>query len=115
MTTKFNQKPTIFVTSFSQTKFSTKDALSRDPMNSVFCGAAVPAAFEDLQVTRLPLQFQLRQASFQIPGSISGDSGGASAATRLVARQRQTASTETKARANQMRRKVMKCWRVNVS
>ena len=51
----------------------------------------------------------------QIPDSIRGDSGGDSAATRLVARQRQTASTETKARANQIRRKVMKCWRVNVS
>jgi hypothetical protein len=51
----------------------------------------------------------------QIPGSISGDSAGASAAMRLVARQRKTASVETRTSAIQMRRKVMKCWRVNVS
>src|SRR5205085_10788271 len=53
--------------------------------------------------------------ALQIPGSISGESGGASAASGLVARQRKTASAETRTSANQMRRKVMKCWRVNVS
>jgi len=38
MTTKLNQKPTIVVTSFSQTKFSTKDARSMDLENSIFRG-----------------------------------------------------------------------------
>ena len=42
---------------------------------------ATVAAFEDLQAARLPLQIQ---GSLQIPGSISGESGGASAATRLA-------------------------------
>jgi hypothetical protein len=32
MITKLNQKPAAVVTSFSQTKFSAKDALSRDPL-----------------------------------------------------------------------------------
>jgi hypothetical protein len=36
MTTKLNQKSTTVVTSFSQTKFSTKDALSRDPLEFFF-------------------------------------------------------------------------------
>jgi len=32
MITKLNQKPATLVTSFSQTKFSTKDAPSKDPL-----------------------------------------------------------------------------------
>jgi hypothetical protein len=36
MTMKLNQKSATVVTSFSQTKFSTKDALSRDPLEFFF-------------------------------------------------------------------------------
>jgi hypothetical protein len=36
MTTKLNQKSTTVVTSFSQTKFSAKDAISRDRLEFFF-------------------------------------------------------------------------------
>jgi hypothetical protein len=55
MIMKLNQKPATVVTSFSQTKFSTKDALSRDRLEL----RAAVAAFEDLQAARLPLQIQV--------------------------------------------------------
>jgi len=48
---KLNQKPAAVVTSFSQTKFSTKDALARDRLEFPAAGAA----FEDLQAARLSL------------------------------------------------------------
>ena len=112
MTMKLNQKSATVVTSFSQTKFSAKDARLRGSAGILSSMKATVAAFEDLQAARLPLQIQ---GSLQIPGSISGESGGASAATRWLVRQRKTASAETRTSANQMRRKVMKCWRVNVS
>jgi hypothetical protein len=51
MIMKLNQKPATVVTSFSQTKFSTKDALSRDRLEL----RAAVAAFEDLQAARLSL------------------------------------------------------------
>jgi hypothetical protein len=51
MTMKLNQKPATVVTSFSQTKFSTRDALSRDRLEF----RAAVAAFEDLQAARLSL------------------------------------------------------------
>jgi len=45
---KLNQKPAAVVTSFSQTKFSTRDALSSDRLEF----RAAVAAFEDLQAAR---------------------------------------------------------------
>jgi len=51
MTMKLNQKPATVVTSFSQTKFSTKDALARGSAGT----PSSSAAFEDLQAARLSL------------------------------------------------------------
>ena len=51
--------------------------------NSSSVKAAV-AGFEDLRATRLPRQISRSTGSFQIPGSISGESGGAAAATHLA-------------------------------
>jgi len=51
MTLKLNQKPATVVTSFSQTKFSPRDALSRDRLEF----RAAVAAFEDLQAARASL------------------------------------------------------------
>src|SRR2546430_603705 len=104
MTMKLNQKSATVVTSFSQTKFSTKDALSRDPLEFYLVWRRPWLRLRFAGGTPAPTDSP--PGSFQIPGSISGASGGASAATRFVARQRKTASAETRTSAIQMRRKV---------
>jgi len=59
---KLNQKSATVVTSFSQTKFSTKRAFQGSAGILTSVKAAV-AAFEDLQAARLPLKINLRFTS----------------------------------------------------